>query len=116
MEFNLKTKDEFVFDEKNNAFLTLRKESWNDKEYKLSLRKCFIDKEGNESPNKGFAFLTEEGPHALTEELVRRGYGNKKELLKILENRVEEDNNQEDEDEYFDPKDIFAGGVGGYID
>lgn len=114
MDFNLRTKNEFVFDEKGNTILSLREESWNDKEFKLSLRKCYIDKEGNQSPNKGFSFLTEEGPNMLTEELVKRGYGDTKELLDILKDR--DDVNESDipdveEEEYYDPKDIFGVGV-----
>ena len=36
-------------DEKGNTILSLRWESWNGREEKLSLRKCYIDKEGNET-------------------------------------------------------------------
>lgn len=117
MDFKLETRNEFVFDERGNTVLTLRDESWNDKDFKLSLRKCHTDKEGNLTPNKGFSFLTEEGPNLLTEELVRRGYGNTKELVNLLKER--DDISKEDldgldtdgDEEYYNPEDIFGVGV-----
>lgn len=115
MDYNLKTKNEFIFDEKGNTVLTLREESWNGNDYKLFLRKCYVDKEGNLTPNKGFSLLTDQGANTLTEELVRRGYGDTNELVNALRER--EDINQEDlinvntDEEYFDPKDIFASEV-----
>ena len=115
-KFNLNTSDEFVFDEKGNTILSLRWESWNGREEKLALRKCYIDKEGNETPNKGFSFLTEEGPHSLAEELVRRGYGYTDTLVDILKKRDDIGKKLDDvetyEDEYFDPQSLFASGVG----
>lgn len=120
-QYNLETNNEYIFDEKANTVLTLREESWNGSPYKLFLRKCIADKEGNLNANKGFSFLTENGPHELAEELVRRGYGDTSELVNILKER--DDINQEDlqdinviEEEYYDPKDIFAIGVGGIND
>lgn len=117
MDFKLETRNEFIFDEKGNTVLALRDESWNDKDFKLSLRKCYVDKDGNLSANKGFSFLTEEGPNLLTEELVRRGYGNTKELVNILKER--DDISKEDldgldsdgDEEYYNPEDIFGVGV-----
>ena len=112
MDFNLEVRgDEFVFDEKANTILVLREESWNDKNnFKLSMRKCYVDKEGNEKPAKGFSFLTEKGPHLLAEELVRRGYGDTNELAKMLKSRddLTEELEVKDDEEYYDPKDIFA--------
>ena len=114
-KFNLNTRDEFVFDEKGNTILSLRWESWNGREAKLSLRKCYIDKEGNETPNKGFSFLTEDGPHTLTEELIRRGYGDTNTIVNELKKRddigKQLDDVETSEDEYFDPRSLFASGV-----
>ena len=115
-KFNLNTSDEFVFDEKGNTILSLRWESWNGREEKLALRKCYIDKEGNETPNKGFSFLTEDGPHSLAEELVRRGYGDTNTIVSELKKRDDIGKKLDDvetyEDEYFDPQSLFASGVG----
>lgn len=116
MDFNLNTKNEYVFDEKGNTVLVIREESWNDGDFKLSLRKCYVDKEGDLKPNKGFSFLTEDGPNTLTEELVRRGYGDTTTLVNLLKERegVEVDSVKDipvEEEEYFNPEDIFGVGV-----
>lgn len=109
----LTTRDETIIDEKNNTVVVLRYENWKedpDKE-KLYLRKCYVDKDGELQTNKGFAFLTEKGPDTLAEELIRRGYGDTNELLKILSQRDDKDNAIEveyEEEEYYDPSEIFA--------
>ena len=113
MDYQLDTYDQYIFDEKGNQITVLREESWNGRPAKLTLRKCIIDKDGNEKPHKGFAFLTEEGPHRLAEELVRRGYGVTSVLLESIKERedVEGEDIKDikvDEEEYFDPKEIFA--------
>ena len=67
------------------------------------------------SPNKGFSFLTEEGPHSLAEELVRRGYGDTNTIVNELKKRDDIGKKLDDvetyEDEYFDPRSLFASGV-----
>lgn len=81
-------------DEKGNAVLALRKIQWgidqDDEEdpekVKLELRKWYINASG-ETPGKGVTFLTEEGPHDLTQTLVDSGYGHTEDVLKSLMKR-----------------------------
>lgn len=112
IEYDLSIAEQYIFDEKGNQFESLAMESWNGRPAKLSLRKYTINKEGKEIPNKGFSFLTPEGPSRLAEELVRRGYGDTNILLNILKDRddvnSDEIEDMQSDDEYFDPKDIFA--------
>lgn len=113
-KFDLSIKNEYVFDEKGNTILTLRDESWGGRDYKLSIRKCYVDKEGNSTPNKGVSFLTDRGAHNLTNELVRRGFGDSDELVSALESRGADVSNistNSSDEEYHDPGDIFATGV-----
>ena len=76
-----------VFDEKGNTSLALRTVAWNDKDPRLELRKWIIDKDGNEIPNKGFSFLTEEGPHNLALTLIDNNFGNTYHVLSLLKER-----------------------------
>lgn len=79
-----------VFDERNNVFIALRKIVWGngDKDNpKLDMRRWGIDADGNESPHKGFSFLTDDGPNELSRVLVEVGYGHTGELLGELSKR-----------------------------
>lgn len=93
-----------IFDEKGNISLELRKVSWNEREPKLELRKWNMNSDGEQTPNKGFSFLTDEGPHMLTELLVENNFGNTKTLYELLKERedfmddLEEDIDIEEEE------------------
>lgn len=83
-----------TFDELGSKFLALRKIQWvkkgeepDESKAKLELRKWIVDKEGAEIASKGFAFLTEEGPHELTRVMVKEGFGRTKDILLELKNR-----------------------------
>lgn len=109
-----------IFDEKGSMYLAMRKVAWYSKgkeeptedKAKLELRKWLINKDGEEIPQKGFSFLTENGPHDLAKMLVHNGYGDTKELLKELKNRKDfkesvnhmYDDNSENTSEYFDAR------------
>jgi hypothetical protein len=114
-----------TFDEAGSRFLAMRKVQWIDKakgeepdesKAKLELRKYIIDKDGNEKANKGFSFLTEEGPHELARVLVHEGYGKTKEILNELKVRPDfidaaktlNDNEDSTEGEYFDIRSLIA--------
>ena len=114
-----------TFDEAGSRFLAMRKVQWIDKskgeepdesKAKLELRKYIIDKEGNEKANKGFSFLTEDGPHELARVLVHEGYGKTKEILNELKVRSDfidaaktlNDNEDSTEGEYFDIRSLIA--------
>lgn len=108
-----------IFDERGNVILAMRKVGWAGKEPKLELRKwnIGIDKE---TPNKGFAFLTEEGPHNLAGCLLRLGYCPTEDVLNSIKDR---DDFKESlvkvlgskeaikelgiEEDYFDPKECL---------
>ncbi len=112
-----------IFDERGNTFLSMRKVQWaksgaeaDPEKGKIELRKWMITPEG-EVPNKGFSFLTEEGPHELVHMLVRNNYGNTKEILKSLATRddfkesvtsmYEEDESSGSTGEYFDARSVL---------
>lgn len=110
-----------IFDEKGNVFLSMRKIQWckpgeepDPEKAKLELRKWHMKSDG-ETPSKGFAFLTEEGPHELVNVLVSNGYGYTKDILLKLKERddFEEsvksiyDEVDHDDDEYFDPRETL---------
>lgn len=81
--------DEFdeVFDEKGNVVLAARLVSWNGNPAKLELRKWNITADGQERPNKGFSFLTKEGPDSLVHVLSRRGFGNTGKIINNIKER-----------------------------
>lgn len=108
-----------IFDEKGSMFLALRRIQWcnNNTEpdrskSKLELRKWMVGENGEEKANKGFAFLTEDGPHELSHILVKNGFGKTKTILKELkkrddfkesvENLYNEESDDSDEEDFFD--------------
>lgn len=87
-EYKVNPDFDFTFDEKGNTFLALRKLSWGEgKPEKIELRKWYNSADGTETPNKGFTFLTEEGPHELTKVLVEQGFGYTDDILNSLKDR-----------------------------
>ena len=111
-----------IFDERGSAFCSMRKVQWvqegnepDDSKAKLELRKWRVSEDG-ERADKGFAFLTEDGPHELAKVLVHNGYGHTKDILLELKGRddfkesVEHlyDKEEESSDgEYFDMRSIL---------
>ena len=108
-----------VFDEKGSMFLAMRRVQWCEEgaepsreKAKLELRKWRITPEGDERADKGFSFLTEDGPNELAKVLVHNGYGKTKDILKELKERsdfeesvntlFDSDDNESDDGEYFD--------------
>jgi hypothetical protein len=111
-----------TFDEKGSTFLALRKIQWcqegNEPDETLAhleLRKWRVQNDGTERPDKGFAFLTPEGPHELARVLVHEGYGDTRDILRELRERVDfresvEHINDEEpvgSGEYFDLRSMF---------
>ena len=74
---------------------------------KLELRKWRISPEGEERADKGFSFLTEEGPHELAKVLVNNGYGHTKDILLGLKSR---DDFKESVEHLYDKEDISSDG------
>lgn len=92
IDFKYKIEEEGIneiIDEKNNTIIALRKVSWGNGPSKLELRKWYINEKG-ETPNKGFSFLTEEGPNNLVSALLKNGFGENKVLLDTLKERLPE--------------------------
>ena len=111
-----------TFDEKGSAFLALRQIQWckdgeepDPTRAKLELRKWYVKNDGSERPDKGFSFLTPEGPHELARTLVHEGYGKTSDILKELRVRedfkdsVEHINDEESvgDGEYFDMRTLM---------
>ena len=111
-----------TFDEKGSTFLALRQIQWcKDGEEpdvtrsKLELRKWRVQKDGSERADRGFSFLTPEGPHELARVLVHEGYGKTGEILNELRVRgdfkesVEHINDDEvvGDGEYFDMRTLM---------
>lgn len=87
-EYKVNPDFDFTFDEKGNTFLALRKLSWGEgKPEKIELRKWYNSADGTETPNKGFTFLTEEGPHELTKVLVEQGFGYTDDIINGIKDR-----------------------------
>lgn len=109
-----------IFDEKGNTFLALRRISWNGNTDKYDLRRWRNNAQGDEMADKGFTFLTEEGPHELTKVLLDSGFGHtvevinsikdrddfKESILTSLEGKVFESTGLSEE--YFNPTEIFG--------
>lgn len=77
-------------DENSNSHISVRKIKWFDRDSKLDIRVWKKTADGDEYPSKGFTFLTENGPHRLTEKMVSLGYGDTHVLKKMLETRPED--------------------------
>lgn len=79
-----------IVDENSNSHISIRKIKWFDRTAKLDIRVWRKTADGDEYPSKGFTFLTDNGPHRLTEKMVSLGYGDTDVLMKMLEARPED--------------------------
>lgn len=111
------------FDEKGNQCGVIRKVQWvkngeepDESKAKIEIRKMIIKPDGSEAPGKGYTFMTPDGPNELTENLVKIGFGNTKELLRTMRFRKDFkdsidniDTNDEgpDSGEMFDMRDLL---------
>ena len=119
-----------TFDEKGNVAIYLREAAWKSEDGSeghmgLEIRKCYINAEGKETPNKGVRFCTEEGPHRLASCLIENGYGRTQECIKALSTRkdfeeslcnvigevaVKKAKKSTPHVQYFDPRELTANG------
>ena len=76
-----------VFDEKGNVSLILGDVAWGSGEMKLECRKWYTNSDGELTANKGFSFLTEDGPNELCYALIRLGYGETESIVEGLYDR-----------------------------
>ena len=90
-EFNLEIDDsinEVIDETPGNSFIALRKLRWSaGSDFKLDIRKWFVNSEGEEVAGKGVAFVTEEGPDNLINALLRHGYGDTRKTLDGIKDR-----------------------------
>lgn len=87
-EFKYEVDPEFdyLIEEKGNQALFFRRVSWNGRDAKPEIRKWYVDGT-NETPGKGFSFMTEEGPNELIKTMTELGYGNTEEVLENISKR-----------------------------
>jgi len=106
---------DFIIQESGNSSVNLRKISWNDRPFKIDLRK-YSYKDGQEQMMKGVS-ISEEGANELTGVLVENGYGDTKRIAAALRNRdnfkeemLNEDYIDEDDgsEEFYDPKQLLG--------
>lgn len=116
--------NELIDEGTGNSSIMLREVGWNGRDPKLEIRKWIIDVD-KETPMRGLSFITEQGPHTLTEVLVEKGFGNTEKLINNIKDRedfdeslvkvigkkkIEKSKNTEvtiSEDDYFDPKSVL---------
>lgn len=111
-----------TFDEKGSTFLAMRKIQWlkdgdepDEEHAKIELRKWRVLPDGTERADKGFSFLTPDGPGELAKALIHEGFGDTKDILRELRTRddfkdsVEHINDEEPvgDGEYFDMRSLM---------
>lgn len=115
-EFKYEIVDGFdhIIQESGNSSINLRKISWNDRPFKIDLRK-YSYKDGQEQMMKGVS-ISEDGANELTGVLVEAGYGDTKRIASALRKRdnfkegmLDEDYVEEDDgsEEFYDPKQLL---------
>lgn len=77
---------DYLIEEKGNQALFFRRVSWGERDFKPEIRKWYIDGT-SETPGKGIAFMTEEGPDELINIMTQTGYGKTDEILENISKR-----------------------------
>ena len=81
-----------VIDERGNTVVMLRRVAWGDRDFgRPEVRKWHLS-EGKERADKGVTFLTDDGPANLAKMLIRKGFGDTKEYLEVLQEREDFEN------------------------
>jgi hypothetical protein len=114
-----------IFDEKGATCGTVRKVQWvkegkepDESKAKIEIRKMYVNSNG-ERTGKGFSFATDEGPGELAVGLIKAGFGETKEILRVVRKRKDFleaaktiDQDQEESDgsgEIFDMRELLLG-------
>ena len=120
-KFEYNVQEDHVFDEKGGTFLAMRKIAWgvpqneepDPEKLHWELRRWRM-RDGKEMADKGFSFLTEEGPHELTNTLLEQGFGHTKDVLNIIKSRDDFKDavtnmsvDPDESGEYFDPRSML---------
>lgn len=123
-EYNIEGINEIIDESKGNSFIALREVRWNpNSDYKLDLRRWYINKDGEEVPGKGISFTNDSGPESLCKVLMNNGFAKPDDVIfHIIDNSddypkriVDECNKyayskmEEKDNSYYDPKEILGG-------
>ena len=124
MQYHIFEDYDIPFDEKGTTCGTVRLVQWvkgdaqPDKEKaKIDIRKIYTSG-AEEKTGKGYTFSTPEGPSELVHGLISKGFGNTKEILKLVRQRddfleaantINEDNDGSNDGEMFDMRDLLLG-------
>ena len=123
-EYKIHDGIDFIFEEHQNMFSAIRKITWGtNTNPHLEIRKWMNNPDGSERANKGFTFMTEEGPGELVLALLHLGHGETKQILNVLKDRENfrrslnsvlgdkdpdfDPKSGTIEDDFFDPKDLL---------
>lgn len=80
-----------LIDERGNTSICFRMVDWSGRPAKRpELRRWRLSETG-ESPDKGFTFLTDDGPKNLAKAIIKRDFGETKEYLEVLAEREDFD-------------------------
>ena len=123
-DINFKVHPDFdvLIEERGNTAIYFRMVDWNDRPaQRPELRRWRLNETG-ESPDKGFTFLTDDGPKNLAKEIIKRDFGETKEYIEVLTEREDFDDaliqvigkkrvsnakETEVEENFYDPRVIF---------
>lgn len=78
---------DFILEESGNTSINLRKISWNERPFKIDIRKYSFHN-GKEIPMRGIG-LSDEATHELATTLVTKGYGDTKQMMRYIRDRVD---------------------------
>lgn len=110
---------DYILSEGSNSSICLRKISWNDRDFKIDIRK-YNYKDNKEIMGKGIS-LSDEAAGSLAEVLVDTNYGDTATLLKSLRKREDfkdalankastVDGDDSDGEDYYDPSELLGEG------
>lgn len=124
MQYHIFEDFDIPFDEKGTTCGTVRKVQWvkgdaqpDPEKAKIEIRKIYTSG-AEEKTGKGYTFSTPEGPSELVHGLISKGFGNTKEILKMVRERddfleaantINDDNDDSDSGEMFDMRDLLLG-------
>lgn len=125
MQYHIFEDFEIPFDEKGTTCGTVRLVQWvksgaepDREKAKIEIRKVYTSG-AEEKTGKGYTFSTPEGPSELVHGLISKGFGDTKEILRVVRQRddfleaaqtINEDNDGSDSGEMFDMRDLLLGG------
>lgn len=124
MQYHIFEDFDIPFDEKGTTCGTVRRVQWvkgdaqpDPEKAKIEIRKIYTSG-AEEKTGKGYTFSTPEGPSELVHGLISKGFGNTKEILKMVRERddfleaantINDDNDDSDSGEMFDMRDLLLG-------